>query len=309
MSLKSLLNRFKSSQNAGALGLGMCPDGFSVARFTPGAEGPTLKQCDFLLNMDGAPPVAELKNRVHDYKLQGADCHVCLPVSEYNLLLVEAPKVPEEELREAIRWKVKDLLPYPLEEAAIDVFPLPPESSRGRNMVYAVAMPEAEVLRIKAMLDEVGLKLASLGIMELALRNLTEQIVEDERGICLVYLKQNRGLLVLLKGSSVFLSRQFDVNYNAGLFDELPEDQLILELQRSLDYYERQMGQAPPGKILFCGENVSGDKITETLQGAFRSEVAVLDVSPLTGAEVFESSLLNLALPAIGAAMTQGGNS
>lgn len=260
----------------------------------------------FCLTWRASPPIDQLKHRIQELNLQGAACHVSLPVIDYNLLLVEAPKVPQDELREAIRWKIKDLIPYPLEEAAIDVFPLPPESSRGRNMVYAVAMPEAKVRDIMELVEKIGLKLESVGIMELALRNLTEQVTDDERGIGLVYLRQNRGLLVLMKGSSVFLSRQFDMAYNAGLFDELPEDQLVLELQRSLDYYERQMGQVPPGKLLLCGENISEDKISESLKGAFRSHMSVLDLAPLQGADAFEPSLLNMTLPALGAALTVG---
>lgn len=262
-----------------------------------------LKACDMFLELDGSPSVDSLKDTIQKLELEGAPCRVSLSPHLYNLLLVEAPKVPDEELAEATRWKVKDLLPYPLEEALIDVFPLPEDSSKGRNMVYAVSVREEEVRRIMELVASLGLELLSIDICELSLRNIVEQGAQDERGACVVHLRQNRGLLTLMKGGSVYLSRQFDIAYNAGLFDELPEEQLILELQRSLDYYERQMGQVPPAAILVGGENVSADKLTDGLKSAFNADVLPMTLESVRGAEAIDEAVLQLALPAVGAVL------
>jgi len=47
--------------------------------------------------------------------------------------------VPAEELAEALRWRVKDLITFPVAEAIIDAFLLPEDSARGTSrMAYAV---------------------------------------------------------------------------------------------------------------------------------------------------------------------------
>ena len=38
-----------------------------------------------------------------------------MPLGSYNLLQIEAPKVPPEELRSAVRWRVKDLIDFPID--------------------------------------------------------------------------------------------------------------------------------------------------------------------------------------------------
>lgn len=306
MSLKRLLDKYLKRSKPSVVGLGVSQEGLSFALVTSEDGGPVLKACDMFLELEGSPSLESLKDTVQTLELEGSACRVSLSPNYYNLLLVEAPKVPSEELAEATRWKVKDLLPYPLEEALIDVFPLPADSSKGRNMVYAVSVREDEVRRIMDMVASLGLVLSSIDICELSLRNLVELDAQAERGACVVYLRQNRGLLTLMKGGCVYLSRQFEIAYNAGLFDDLPEEQLILELQRSLDYYERQMGQVPPATILIGGENVSDDKLSAGLKAAFNADVRCLSLPSVEGAETVDSAMLQLALPALGAALRKG---
>ncbi len=304
---KGLFNRLLSglsgSDNSGCVGIEMNAQGLTLSHCSIDSKE-RVNHCEVLLNLDGQSASEQLKQRIHDLKLEGSETNVVLPASSYNLLLVEAPKVPEAELAEAIRWKVKDMMPYPLDETLTEVFHLPANSSKGRAMVYVVAAREVDVRDMMALVESADLKLNSIDIQELALRNIVESQVDTSRGVGVVHMEQGRGTLVLIQNGDMYLSRQFDVPYNAGLFDELPDDQLILELQRSLDYYERQMGQVPPKSIVLCGENISADKITPTLQEAFSAEVSVLSLSGVVaGTEPLEESLLQLCVSSIGGAL------
>ena len=49
--------------------------------------------------------------------------------ADYQMQLVEAPSVPREEMRSAVRWKLKDLLDYPVDAATIDVADVPTDRS------------------------------------------------------------------------------------------------------------------------------------------------------------------------------------
>ena len=73
----------------------------------------------------------------------------------------------------------------------------------------------------------------------------------------------------------MLFSRSFSINYKAGLFDELPESEIALELQRSLDYYERQLKQQVPNTVIFIGENITDDKITGIIKDSLNQEVIV----------------------------------
>ncbi len=292
----------------GMVGIEISDQGISFAHVEESSGQQRLRTCEMLMNNNGQLPKEQFCERIQQLKLNGVRCNVVLPAGSYNLLLVEAPNVPEDELRDAVRFRVKDMIAFPLEEALIDVFSLPADSSRsGRKMVYVVAIQESKVRDIMALVSAADLELAYVDIFELALRNITEKLDVGQRGVAMVRLLQGQATLALMREGNMYLSRQFDLPYNAGLFDDLPEDQLVLELQRSLDYYERQMGQVPPAHIFLCGDNVSSDKVTDNLNSSVAGEVSVLCLAEsLNAPESLDESLLQLCVSAIGGALRQG---
>src|SRR6266850_5357212 len=47
-------------------------------------------------------------------------CSTVLSQSDYQMLLVESPGVKREELKSAVRWRIKDMIDYPVLEATLD---------------------------------------------------------------------------------------------------------------------------------------------------------------------------------------------
>ncbi|WP_390614977.1 MSHA biogenesis protein MshI [Maricurvus nonylphenolicus] len=293
----------KSSK--GLVGVEIGSEGLAFAHTNVEGGATKLSLCEFLLNQDGHVPEEQFRHRIEELGLTGCACNVVLPPHEYNLLLVEAPNVPAEEMREAVRWRIKDLVTTPLDQTLIDIFHLPKDSSRsGTPMLYVVTTPSETVMETIRLIEDANLTLQYIDVTELALRNLAESVADDQRGLALVKLQQGRGSLSLLRHGSLYLSRQFELPYNGGLLDDLPEDQLVLELQRSLDYYERQMGQAPPSAIYLCGENITADKITDSIRNSLTANVDVLDMSSsLSFNGDVDDALLQLCATAIGGAL------
>src|SRR5512141_641180 len=63
----------------------------------------------------------ELLLAAEKFELARYRCATLLHPAEYQLMMVDAPNVPREELKAAIRWRVKDLLDYHIDDAAMDV--------------------------------------------------------------------------------------------------------------------------------------------------------------------------------------------
>jgi MSHA biogenesis protein MshI len=140
----------------------------------------------------------------------------------------------------------------------------------------------------------------------MALRNLAETCCDTKRGVAIVKLGQGGGSLQIIRAGNVYLSRQFSLSYNAGLLDDLPAEALVLELQRSLDYFERQLRQPPPSHVFLCGENISADKLTPTIRNSLAVTVDVLDLDAgLQLSENVQPHTLPLCLLALGAALRQ----
>ena len=246
-------------------------------------------------------------------QLKGAGCRAVLGFEQYQLLLVEPPDVPAAEMKNALRWRLKDLLNMPLDEAVIDIFELPDDGTRSnKKMLYVAAAEKSRILELADSLRRADLRLLSVDINELALRNLAHKILcdnESERGLALVRLRQGGGSVCLYKGGNLYFARNIALDYGAGLFDDLPEDTLALELQRSMDYYERQMGQASPAVVYICGDNVLEDKLSPGLRANVAAQVQYLDPAAVAVMpDTVTSELRQSALAALGAVLRRTGS-
>ncbi|MCW9006705.1 biogenesis protein MshI [Marinobacter adhaerens] len=184
----------------------------------------------------------------------GAATTLVLPLDQYQVFQMDRPEgIEESELGDALKWKLKDFLDFSPSEAVSDVFPFPRDASRGRGeLVNVVAARKVLVSELVRLVQEAGLELERIDIAELALRNLVCRLDENRRGAALVHLKDNYGQMVICRDNTLYLSRKLDVtseDLRDAARQESAVQSLALEMQRSLDYYESQLGQVPPAMI------------------------------------------------------------
>ena len=266
-----------------------------------------------------------LQQHSNSLQLRRPDAHIVLAPEFYTLSLVERPAVAEEELIEAVRWVVQDNVDFPMEQAALDVFDLPKAASRDRDMVFvAVARKDFLAQRI-AQLQEAGLYATSIGITELSMRNLIATLFpEPDQSIGLVRMTSNSGLINVSRAADLFLSRRITGvpgDFNEDAWDEFKE-QLLLQVQRSVDYYESAMAQPPCNALLvatthswqvrvceFLNEMlpVPIRSMTDVLADHFEVELHNPDPVAVNWDDVCtsEANALTAALPAIGGLLQQ----
>ena len=211
-----------------------------------------------------------LHELVKRHNLNSAPCVLALNPGDYSLLQVEAPQVDATELKSAIRWRVKDLIDFPVDDAVIDFFEIPGQNQPGRaKMMYVVAARTPLLQKRIELIEASRLTLSAIDISELVLRNIAMLLPEDAGGSALLYVAQTHGLLVLTQRSSLYQARNLGINIDQlssveGEWNgdtEAPADgtelldSLVLEIQRSLDYYESSFS-LPPIKGLVLNPTV-----------------------------------------------------
>lgn len=301
----------KNKQPDQTIGLEFRDDGIAIAHRQTTDYGHSLKHVDFLPASIETSNIKLLGDYIKHNHLHKLSCNVVLPQGQYQLLLVDSPDVPADEMRGALRWKIKDLISTPLEESGIEYFYLPDDGAHSRKkMIYVVVAELSRLKQIVELIKVVDLNLISIDINELVMRNLATSLIDpgfEGRGVAIARLRQGRGSVSLFKQGNLYLSRQFDLEYSAGLLESLPEEILSLELQRSLDYYERQMGQAAPGVVYVCGDGVAEDKISSNLRDTLISSIQYLDVAAIFGVpEDADPQILQQCLGAIGGSLRVG---
>jgi len=268
-----------------------------------------------------APADRALKELSARIGLRAADATVVLAPESYHLLLVEQPNVAQAELRDAVRWRIQELIDFPAEAAVLEVFPFPASAMRGRApTVFVVATPRARLATAVEAVGRAGLKPVAVDITELALRNLAMRAYPShEHAIALLRITASSGVVNVTRGDELFLSRRIagvPKSLDGPAWDAF-KDALLLQVQRSIDYYESGLSQPPATALLVAATHGWQDRIVEHLAAMLplpvRSLAQVLDdemhlelfnPGPVTrsvaGLGDAETRAIAAALPALG---------
>ena len=284
-----MLSFLKSKSKAGVVGLEVRADGLSFSLAKPNDEGVLhISECVYR-ECNAAKRSQTLNELVSEFSLSGMPCRLVLPSDQYKVYPIEKPKVEENELADAVRWRVKDLLDFDLDDVVIDSYDFPNDALRGRpEQVNVVVSRSVVIQELVNLVDQSDLELDSIDIVDLAVRNIAQRIANDaERAVAILYLRPGAGMIVLVKGDTVYFSRHFHFSLDA-LKEPSQQDsviqQLSLEIQRSFDYFESQLGQVPPRTVSLIGP-APNVPLANMLGGSIAAQVELLDLSSCYGKE------------------------
>lgn len=164
--------------------------------------------------------------------------------SEYRVLPIEPPDLPDAEQREAARWQIADALDFPVEQASIDLLRVPASGGSYARQRFAVAAPHEHVQRWMQQCRDADLPLHAVDIPEMSMRNLSVLAAGDSaHAFVHVGLRSTR--LALLWRRELCSFRQLDVSaqHLAERDDEGRQaliERLALDVQRTVDAFVRQ---------------------------------------------------------------------
>jgi MSHA biogenesis protein MshI len=298
-----MLSLFKrGGEPKSQIGVFVTAEGVAAAQLSRAGSKPRLERCVYERRGD-SDPIARVLARLPNRR---APTVSVLDPTGYRLLLVEAPDVPADELRAAVRWRIKDLIDFHVDDAVIDVFEMPPHARGGRNrMMYAVTARAEFVKQQIELVEGAGLKLDVIDISELSLRNVATLFEEGERGTAFLYLGERHSTLLLVRQGVLYLARQVEsgVATLAEAGELRPElvGGLALEVRRSLDYFESHYEQTSIPQLHTCGlEAQDRDQLSRELGIPVR-EAELRRLIDLD--DTLSPELERLCLPAIGAAL------
>lgn len=199
---------------------------------------------------------SQLKGMIKKLDLEGKPCSLVLHPSQYQLILIDSLNVSADELQEAVKWRVKDMIKAPLDKVAISAFNIPPHGpGKLRTKTFVVVSEVDKLTALASDIKNARLNLKIIDISELALRNLALHYQVAGQTIALLHLKQDSSELVMLREGNVYLTRKIYINLTD--FTALPKeekksasDAILLEIQRSYDYCDSTLGISIPTQLL-----------------------------------------------------------
>jgi len=204
---------------------------------------------------DGADRIAK------ELEFQRYQCSTLLAPGEYQLLQVDAPNVPQAELKTAVRWRIKDMLEYHPDDATIDVLGVPAAGGAGArgSSMYAVAARNDVIQTCIARFEAARIPLTVIDIPELAQRNLASLFEAEDRGVAMLYIGEDQSLLTVNFHHELLMSRRIEAGMRelgpgGGAERDEGRQRVLLELQRTFDHLDRQFAYASVGKLVLAPE-------------------------------------------------------
>ena len=239
----------------GWLAFNFLPDGLCAVHVQRVSNAkPAVSFCTTVVEGDHALERLAKVLRVAQYR-----CSSLLRPSDYQMLVVESPNVPPDELKIAIRWRIKDMLDYHVDDATIDLLDIPADKNAPTksHSMYAIAAPNQAIRQSQALFEQAKIPLSAIDIPEMAQRNISILLEPAQRGVALLSFDADGGLLTVTFSGELYLSRRIDItSRQLAEADETQKvaylDRITLEMQRSLDHFDRQYHYINLAKLILA---------------------------------------------------------
>lgn len=245
--------------------INLWPDRVDVSHVVAGGkERPEIKRCDSYRKVGGE--TATLTRLRRDLHLDRYRCTTLLKSGDYQIIQVEAPNVLPNEMKNAVRWRIKDMIDFPVDEATVDSVSIPgSEAVAGRAaQMLAVTARNQVIAAVVKPFNDADIPLEIIDVPEFAQRNIARCLEPEGQGVALLSLDDRGGLLTFTRGGELYQYRRIDVTLaslrgaapgeseGAEIRMELegPYERLAVELQRSLDHFDRQFPRVAVAKLV-----------------------------------------------------------
>lgn len=338
--MKTLLQKLgspwrKALGQGGVLAFRASADRFSWVELAPGKTWP--REVLGVGDLErGADDAQQWMHRLGALGLGGGQVIALLELDDYAVYKLPAPNVPPDELKAAARWQLKELVEGKLEQLTIDVLQAG-DDARSHKEMLVFAARNAAIERVCQAGTASARETRVVDVWETAQRNLqTAQAALDglaDKATATIMLLPGQCLLTISAGEELYYTRRLDADDR--LFDratstareavreEVPlgfeympgdelnfgsteseESSLIIELQRSIDVWERSWPGLPLSRLYVLSTD-HAEAVARLLQKELGLRTLALLPQQLFKGEALsqEGGLPAACLPLLGAAL------
>lgn len=241
-----------------------------------------------------------IDNFINRESLDRIPAYWLLPPEDYQLFLIESLPVQDDEIQNALTWRLKSLLNYPMEEAVIDYFKIPSKRASNDHMIAAIAARRKPITMMVDIFKQSGLSLSTIDIPELAMRNLSALYENDEKSTAFIYFYPGIAILNITRQKTLYFTRRIALpnEDNKTMYDLLS-----LELIRYFDYYQSQWRHPSPSRIFIAAESKDTTQIASQLSECLLTAVIPYQLIGVKGETTLLHSLNKRNLLTLGCAL------
>lgn len=227
-----------------------------------------------------------------------------------SLLQLSAPPTPPSERAGALKFRAREVSQIPVEDMLLDYLDVPGTRARGTEPpTYCAIASRARMTLLRDAVLGAGMRLEAIDVADMALCHLLGRVADGSGEALAGLWLGNQGLrfvIVHQHGLSLFRSSTLNAeHFRDGLADHV--DQLLLELQRTIDFYESHYTTPPPKRLLLMPDWPFVPALVNALEPSLRVRPERLALSEvIVSAGMADGPAPDLSVLAIGAALRPG---
>lgn len=308
------LKRGKASTQ-GRVGIAIGAQGMLAVRVDrPFDPRPRIEACAYHPHATEADWPQAFAAFARDLSADGLPVVVSVNSQLASLLQLSLPEVPEAELASALKFRAREISPIPMDDMVLDYIEVPGMRARGGEKTGYCAV--ARLSQMRALRDAVkaaGLVLTAIDIKDMVLRHLLARFQPGEENGALLFIGAQGSRVIVARGDRLYLFRSSNIGAHQLQQDRLDQtdglslgrvEGLVLEIQRTLDFYDSHFTDPPPRQIWLAPDWPFIPPLARQLGDQLRlplREIALADV--FDGIQRIDGQPADLSCLALGAAL------
>lgn len=188
---------------------------FAFVRARARSDG-VFKIMQMGVERQGSDSMEAFVQRLSGLGLKGGAASFMLRPEQYQVLQIDAPPVPPEELRSAARFQIRDMLEVHIDDITLDVMRVGDEAHKGNNHLFVVVATNATVRGVLDLADALHWDVAVIDIQEMAVRNLQTALARRDARLeradaALVLADERQAMLTVSANEELFYTRRMDL--------------------------------------------------------------------------------------------------
>ncbi|MBU2882710.1 hypothetical protein KO525_07790 [Psychrosphaera sp. B3R10] len=298
--LQKLLNR---KSNGLHVGIAIHKEVVRVVMLEQGEKGMLLNtHFDVAYSSEDQLPNV-LETIIKENDIVSGSISIVLPSHRSQSTQIEITELPEQDIQEALPWKLKDLISIPPLDMVCDYIDMPLQPFGQTPKAQIIATSRSYLQKILEPFHDAGANVLEIFTEQFAVAKLQR----SENTAQLVFLQHAKSdaIILILKNQQICFARK--IRGAEALNTMTPEqiqmggtDNVAVEIQRSIDYYEGQLKQPPIKNVFIAIDSANIQAIVDALDLSLP-----VKSKPFSFDEIANDLQLSLKfIPALGAAMS-----
>lgn len=302
----SFLKRNKASAQS-RVGMAIGAQGMLAVRVdSPFGPHPRIEAFAYASDASEASFPQSFAQFARDLSADGLPVVVSVHAQWASMLQLSLPDVPEAERVSALKFRAREISPVPVDDMVLDYVEVPAMRARaGEKTAYCAVARLSQMRVLRDALKSSGMALTAIDVEDMALRHLLARFQSPEENGALLFVAAQGSRVIVARSDQLYLFRSSTIG--ARFLESLPSDRvegLVLEIQRTLDFYDSHFTDPPPRQIWLAPGWPFVAQLAQELNAQLRLPVRELALSErLEGVERLEGQPQDLAYLALGAAL------